>query len=193
MNISKATQVLLVLTFALATSWSLLACTEKVPEPEPKPRPAATKKETKPPPKELVKEDLKVGDGPTAEKGDRVEVHYTGRLHKNNKKFDSSRDKKKPFPFTIGQGDVIKGWDQGVVGMKVGGRRKLTIPSDLAYGDKGQPPKIPPKAALVFDIELLKIEGKSSDDEADDKKGEDAETDKKADKKADKKKGAAKD
>ena len=134
-------------------------CEDKVPEPDSAPTKAPSAKPEDPGPKELLKEDLKEGTGPVAKKGDKVKVHYTGRLLKTNAKFDSSVGKD-PFPFTIGEGGVIKGWDQGVPGMKVGGKRKLTIPADLAYGKKGSPPKIPPNAALVFEIELLEIEGK---------------------------------
>lgn len=105
---------------------------------------------------ELVKEDIKVGKGPAAKKGDHVVVHYTGTLT-DGTKFDSSRDHGQPFDFTLGQGGVIKGWDEGVPGMKVGGRRKLTIPGALAYGPHGSPPKIPPNATLIFDIELIAI------------------------------------
>ena len=101
--------------------------------------------------------DDKVGTGAEAKKGDTVEVHYTGKL-KDGTKFDSSRDRKDPFVFKLGAGMVIKGWDQGVVGMKVGGLRKLIIPSDLAYGKEGRPPVIPPDSELTFDIELLKIQ-----------------------------------
>lgn len=110
-----------------------------------------------PGPKTLEKVDEKVGDGAEAKTGDKVKVHYTGRLL-NKKVFDSSVGKD-PFEFTLGQGGVIKGWDEGVPGMKVGGKRKLTIPYDLAYGEKGSGDKIPPKAALEFDIELLEIVG----------------------------------
>jgi FKBP-type peptidyl-prolyl cis-trans isomerase len=99
--------------------------------------------------------DLKVGDGAAAKKGDTVEVHYTGWL-KDGTKFDSSVDRKEPFPFKLGAGDVIKGWDEGVAGMKVGGKRKLIIPSELAYGKKGRG-KIPADAELTFEVELLKI------------------------------------
>jgi peptidylprolyl isomerase/FKBP-type peptidyl-prolyl cis-trans isomerase FkpA len=101
--------------------------------------------------------DEVVGTGREAKTGDRVKVHYTGTLT-NGEKFDSSRDRNEPFPFTLGKGEVIKGWDEGVVGMKVGGKRKLTIPSDLGYGDNGSPPKIPPGATLKFDVELLGVE-----------------------------------
>jgi FKBP-type peptidyl-prolyl cis-trans isomerase FkpA len=105
----------------------------------------------------LKYQDLKVGDGPEAKKGDAVEVHYTGWLT-DGKKFDSSVDRKKPFSFTLGAGMVIKGWDEGVAGMKVGGKRKLTIPPDLAYGKRGAGDGlIPADATLVFEVELLKI------------------------------------
>jgi len=100
--------------------------------------------------------DLKVGTGDTAKKGDTVEVHYTGWL-KNGKKFDSSLDRGKPFSFQLGAGRVIKGWDEGVAGMKVGGKRKLIIPSKLAYGEAGAGDVIPPNAELTFEVELLKI------------------------------------
>jgi FKBP-type peptidyl-prolyl cis-trans isomerase len=100
-------------------------------------------------------EDLTEGTGPAAKTGDRVEVHYTGWLP-DGKKFDSSKDHGEPFEFRLGAGKVIKGWDQGVVGMKVGGKRKLTIPPSLGYGSKGLGP-IPPNSELIFEIELLKI------------------------------------
>lgn len=103
--------------------------------------------------------DLKVGTGDEAAEGDTVEVHYTGWLESAGTKFDSSLDREplKPFPFTLGKGEVIKGWDEGVKGMKTGGKRKLVLPSDLAYGKQGSPPKIPPDARLTFDVELLKV------------------------------------
>ena len=107
---------------------------------------------------ELKKVDEKVGTGPACKSGDTVRVHYTGTLL-NGTKFDSSRDRNEPFEFTLGQGMVIKGWDEGVVGMKKGGKRKLTIPSDKAYGPAGSPTKIPPNSPLVFDVELVEIVG----------------------------------
>ena len=101
--------------------------------------------------------DIKLGTGPTAEKGQPVKVHYTGWLT-TGKKFDSSVDSGKPFSFTLGAGEVIKGWDEGVAGMKVGGKRQLKIPSQLAYGEKGYPGVIPPNATLIFDVELLEVQ-----------------------------------
>ncbi len=104
----------------------------------------------------LKMEDLVVGTGDEAKDGSSVQVHYTGWLT-DGKKFDSSKDRNEPFGFKIGKRMVIRGWDLGVKGMKVGGTRKLTIPSDLAYGDAGYPGVIPPKATLVFEVELLKV------------------------------------
>lgn len=104
----------------------------------------------------LKSEDLTVGGGDEATTGKTVSVHYTGTLT-DGSKFDSSLDRGRPFEFQLGAGRVIKGWDQGVMGMKVGGKRKLTIPSDLAYGARGFPPVIPPNSTLVFEIELLGV------------------------------------
>jgi len=100
--------------------------------------------------------DIKVGTGEVAKDGDHVKVHYTGWLT-TGKKFDSSVDAHQPFDFTIGKGEVIKGWDEGVTGMKVGGKRQLRIPPELAYGESGYEKVIPPNATLVFDIQLLSI------------------------------------
>jgi FKBP-type peptidyl-prolyl cis-trans isomerase len=105
-------------------------------------------------------EDLVVGQGDAASSGQRVTVHYTGWLDNNGNKgakFDSSRDRNEPFAFSLGRGQVIKGWDQGVAGMKVGGKRKLTIPPDLGYGARGAGGVIPPNATLLFEVEILGV------------------------------------
>lgn len=101
-------------------------------------------------------DDLQVGTGAEAQSGQRVTVHYVGTLT-DGSKFDSSRDRDEPFSFPLGGGRVIKGWDQGVAGMKVGGKRKLTIPPELGYGPMGYPPVIPGNATLVFEVELLDV------------------------------------
>ncbi len=101
-------------------------------------------------------EDLQIGTGAEAKAGQSVSVHYTGTLT-NGSKFDSSRDRHEPFEFALGAGMVIKGWDQGIAGMKVGGRRKLTIPPELGYGPMGYPPVIPPNSTLIFDVELIEV------------------------------------
>jgi FKBP-type peptidyl-prolyl cis-trans isomerase len=103
-----------------------------------------------------VEENL-VGTGAVAVAGKTVRVHYTGTLLSDGSKFDSSLDRQSPFSFRMGAGQVIAGWDQGVLGMKVGGKRRLTIPPDLGYGARGYPPVIPANATLVFDIELLEV------------------------------------
>ena len=132
---------------ALASASS--AC-DKVTEPE------AVRTERKAAVKdEFSSTDTVVGTGAEAKDGSAVKVHYTGKL-KNGTEFDSSVGKA-PFDVTVGKGQVIKGWDKGLVGMKVGGKRTLIIPSDLGYGEAGSPPKIPPRATLVFDIELLEV------------------------------------
>ena len=102
-------------------------------------------------------EDVKVGDGPAAKAGDSVSVHYVGTLS-DGSKFDSSRDRGKPFSFSLGRGQVIKGWDVGVDGMQVGGIRKLTIPAVEGYGARGAGGVIPPNATLLFEVELLGIQ-----------------------------------
>ncbi|MGA7306916.1 MAG: FKBP-type peptidyl-prolyl cis-trans isomerase [Rhodothermales bacterium] len=113
---------------------------------------------------ELMKDDVVVGEGAEAVAGKTAVVHYTGWLYdpsapdNKGKKFDSSRDRGEPFSFPLGAGRVIQGWDEGVVGMKVGGRRMLTIPASMGYGDRGAGGVIPPGATLLFDVELLDVQ-----------------------------------
>ena len=104
----------------------------------------------------LTIEDLETGDGDCAESGKTVSVHYTGWLT-DGTKFDSSKDRNQPFSFPLGAGYVIQGWDKGVQGMKVGGRRKITIPPELGYGARGAGGVIPPNATLVFEVDLLDV------------------------------------
>jgi peptidylprolyl isomerase len=110
-----------------------------------------------PAPAKLETKELIVGTGPEAKAGDSVTVNYVGVLYKDGKKFNASWETGKPFTFTLGKGEVIKGWDQGIVGMKVGGRRELIIPASLAYGAAGRPPAIPKNEALVFVVDLLGV------------------------------------
>lgn len=126
----------------------------------------SSKQKTKPkvtvpkgtPPESLVTEDLEEGTGATAKAGDVVTVQYVGVNYKSGKEFDASWDRGEPFTFTLGAGEVIPGWDQGVEGMKVGGRRELVIPSELGYGAAGAPPAIPPDETLVFVVDLEAVE-----------------------------------
>jgi len=106
-------------------------------------------------PTTLVTKDLIVGTGPEAKAGETVTVNYVGVLYKGGKEFDASWKRKEPFTFALGKGAVIKGWDQGIAGMKVGGRRMLIIPANLAYGSAGSGSTIPPNSALVFVVDLL--------------------------------------
>jgi peptidylprolyl isomerase len=109
------------------------------------------------PPKKLEIKDIEEGTGPEAKAGDEVTVQYVGVNYKNGKEFDASWDRGEPFTFQLGAGMVIPGWDQGVEGMKVGGRRELIIPPELAYGPEGSPPAIGPNETLIFVIDLLEV------------------------------------
>ena len=109
------------------------------------------------PPQQLVERDLVEGTGPEAKAGDEVTVQYVGVGFDSEKEFDASWDRGEPFVFQLGSGQVIPGWEQGIEGMKAGGRRELTIPSELAYGEAGSPPSIGPNETLVFVVDLVKV------------------------------------
>jgi peptidylprolyl isomerase len=109
------------------------------------------------PPKKLVVKEIDKGTGAEAKKGDEVTVQYVGVNYKRGDQFDASWDRHEPFSFTLGAGMVIPGWDQGIEGMKVGGRRELIIPPGLAYGQSGSPPAIPPNETLIFVVDLLSV------------------------------------
>ena len=155
MNITQLTRLATALAAAALLQNGVLA------------QPAAAAKATVAAPATLKLIDRKLGDGALAENGQPVAVHYTGYLwdamaaDNKGKKFDSSIDRKVPFGFIIGAGRVIKGWDEGVAGMKVGGQRTLIIPPDKGYGDRGAGDAIPPGATLVFDVELMAVMGKT--------------------------------
>lgn len=108
-----------------------------------------------PPPKRLVIKDIVKGTGSTARNGDLLTTNYVGAFYNNGKVFDSSWRRNEPFTFTLGRGEVIEGWERGIVGMRVGGRRELIVPAALAYGRKGSPPVIPPNSTLIFVVDLL--------------------------------------
>jgi len=146
--------VALVLATSLAVGGSGQAATPE--EPAQAETPATEPPAAAPEVTELQIEDLKEGTGAEAKSGDSVTVHYTGWLI-DGTEFDSSVDAGQPFTFNLGAGEVIPGWDQGVAGMKVGGKRKLTIPPDLGYGAQGAGTAIPPNAVLVFEVELLEV------------------------------------
>jgi len=120
-------------------------------------KPKVTVEKGAKPPNELVSNELVEGSGEEAKCGDKISVQYVGVNYKSGKEFDSSWSRSEPFSFTLGKGEVIPGWDQGIEGMKVGGRRELIIPPELAYGKAGSPPAIPPNETLVFVIDLESV------------------------------------
>src|SRR5580658_1989449 len=145
------------LALSLLTALSVAGCSKVVEEPTSDFKPAPGKP-SPPPPTKLEIEDVVVGSGRAAQTGDAVSVQYTGTLM-SGEKFDSSYDHGgTPFKVTLGKGEVIQGWDQGLVGMKVGGKRKLRIPPELGYGEQGSPPTIPANASLVFDVALVSFD-----------------------------------
>lgn len=119
-------------------------------------KPAVTQPTGEPPPG-METRDIVKGDGRTAKEGDRVTVQYVGVAYESGEQFDASWDRGEPFAFTLGAGEVIAGWDEGIAGMKVGGRRELVIPPDLAYGTEGAPPAIGPDETLIFVVDLLEV------------------------------------
>jgi len=159
---------LILLVLACAALIAVAGCGDDKEEPAASatPEAAATPEATKPEvavpkgklPEKLVVKDLKGGTGATAEPGKQVSVQYVGVSAANGRQFDASWDRGEPFGFQVGAGSVIPGWDRGVQGMKVGGRRQLVIPPDLAYGPQGSPPAIGPNETLVFVIDLLSVE-----------------------------------
>jgi FKBP-type peptidyl-prolyl cis-trans isomerase FkpA len=143
--------------FLAAVAVLAVGCSKSIDEPTSSFKPAQGVP-LPPPPTKLEIVDTSVGTGREAKDGDTVHVRYTGTLL-NGTKFDSTSDHgDEPFKFTLGKGEVIKGWDEGVVGMKIGGKRTLRIPPALGYGEQGSPPLIPPDAGLKFDVELLSID-----------------------------------
>ncbi len=148
----KTLTIVLVLLAVAAT----IALAQTATKPAPAGGPTKVTGEGTKTPSGLQYWDIKVGTGPEAQKGQRVKVHYTGWLT-SGKKFDSSIGGK-PFDLHLGAGDVIKGWDEGIAGMKVGGKRQLRIPPALAYGAQGFPGAIPPNATLIFDVQLVGIQ-----------------------------------
>ncbi len=157
-NMTK-NMIIALISIAIIFIAILIARTSDIPKQTPGQNPGktVTNLPTQTQSQELKVEDITVGTGPEVKNGDTVVIHYKGTLT-NGKQFDSSYDRGQPFETKIGVGQVIKGWDQGVAGMKIGGKRKLIIPSELGYGAAGAPPAIPANATLVFEVELLKVE-----------------------------------
>jgi peptidylprolyl isomerase len=146
---------------ALASAGTTTAKTESASAKTPTSGPLSKEPTVTPPsgaaPTVLIKKDLIVGTGPEAKPGQNVTVNYVGVLYKGGKEFDASWKRNEPFTFALGKGAVIAGWDQGIAGMKVGGRRELIIPASLAYGSRGAGASIPPNSALVFVVDLLGV------------------------------------
>jgi peptidylprolyl isomerase len=153
-NESKSDQALANAAPTTSTSTSSTA-TAKTPTSGPLSKEPHVTPPSGPAPSKLETKDLITGTGSAAKTGDSVSVNYVGALYHGGKVFDASWKRKEPFTFSLGKGQVIPGWEQGIVGMKVGGRRELVIPASLAYGAKGSPPAIPPNAPLVFVVDLL--------------------------------------
>jgi peptidylprolyl isomerase len=154
-NENTSDQALATVTSSTPTSTSPTTATVKTPTTGPLSKEPTVTPPTGPAPSKLVTKELITGTGPEAKAGEQVTVNYVGVLYKGGKVFDASWKRNETFPFALGKGQVIPGWDQGIVGMKVGGRRELIIPAELAYGAKGSPPTIPPNSALVFVVDLL--------------------------------------
>jgi peptidylprolyl isomerase len=155
-NENAADEKLATATTSTSTSTSAAsAAPAKTPTSGPLSKEPTVPHHSGPAPTTLVTKEIIKGTGTEAKTGDAVSVNYVGALYENGKVFDASWKRNEPFQFTLGKGEVIPGWEQGVVGMKVGGRRELIIPASLGYGAKGSPPKIPPNAPLVFVVDLL--------------------------------------
>jgi peptidylprolyl isomerase len=152
---NTADQALATATSSTPTSTSPSTASVKTPTTGPLSKEPTVTPPTGPAPSKLVTKELITGTGAEAKAGEQVTVNYVGVLYKGGKVFDASWKRNETFPFLLGKGQVIPGWDQGIVGMKVGGRRELIIPAELAYGAKGSPPSIPPNSALVFVVDLL--------------------------------------
>lgn len=154
-NESKADQALVNSSAPPTSTSTSTTTTAKTPTSGPLSKEPHVTPPSGPAPSKLETKDIITGTGPPAKTGDSVSVNYVGALYHGGKVFDASWKRNEPFPFTLGKGQVIPGWEQGIVGMKVGGRRELIIPASLAYGAKGSPPTIPPNAPLVFVVDLL--------------------------------------
>ena len=154
-NENKADEALATTTAGTSTTSTTSTTAAKTPTSGPLSKEPHVTPPSGPPPTKLETKELIKGTGTEAKTGSTVDVNYVGVLYKTGKVFDASWKRHEPFSFTLGKGQVIPGWEQGVIGMKVGGRRELIIPASLAYGAKGSPPTIPPNEALVFVVDLL--------------------------------------